>query len=511
VQPSAGKQLFAHPYHPRRRKLPGGARPARLLSGQALAEAQRLSRPRLRGQMFVAIQMAADLVLMLLAGVVARTLLPGLPGWAPETVGGLWVAALVTLAAIRVIGGYAQWRMRLLTLALPRMVLGVAAGLATVGAIQWLKGQAVEDAAIWAGLWAALALPLLAAVRVLVWLRLHALTRLGVLEHRLAVVGGGAALEPTLRALGQTRREGYRVCGFFDERSDSRSPDVVAGLHKTGNLDDLIDFVRIAQIDTVIVAVPQLSSRRLLELMTALSPVPVEIRAMIVPGMAEIPGAPRSRIGALHLVELCRPPIGGLRAVQKRVFDLVTAIAALVIAAPVMVAVAVAVRLDSPGPVLFRQTRHGFNARPIQVLKFRSMHADRCDPSAVRPVRREDDRVTRVGRFIRRTSLDELPQLFNVLSGELSMVGPRPHATAARTGDILFDEVTEAYSARHRVKPGITGWAQINGWRGEMNSAEKIRARVEHDLYYIENWSLWFDLKILARTPLALVQGKNAY
>jgi lipopolysaccharide/colanic/teichoic acid biosynthesis glycosyltransferase len=129
----------------------------------------------------------------------------------------------------------------------------------------------------------------------------------------------------------------------------------------------------------------------------------------------------------------------------------------------------------------------------------------------VRQVRRGDARVTRIGRFIRRSSIDELPQFFNVLRGELSLVGPRPHATSARTGDILYDDISRAYSARHKVKPGVTGWAQINGWRGEMNSPDKIQARVEHDLYYIEHWSLWLDFKIRMLTPWSLVTTKNAY
>jgi len=145
------------------------------------------------------------------------------------------------------------------------------------------------------------------------------------------------------------------------------------------------------------------------------------------------------------------------------------------------------------------------------VLKFRSMHHGDSDRHARRLVTRQDPRVTRVGRFIRRSSLDELPQLINVVRGELSLVGPRPHAVMASAADTLYDDVVEGYLARHRVKPGVTGWAQINGWRGETDTTEKLERRVEHDLYYIENWSLWLDVKILLRTPLALLSGRNAY
>jgi len=177
-----------------------------------------------------------------------------------------------------------------------------------------------------------------------------------------------------------------------------------------------------------------------------------------------------------------------------------------------MAAVALAVKLDSRGPVLFRQKRYGFNNELIEVFKFRSMYVDQGDAGAAKLVTKDDPRVTRVGRIIRKTSLDELPQLFNVVfKGNLSLVGPRPHALQAKAANELYDQVVDGYFARHKVKPGITGWAQINGWRGETDTQEKIQRRVEHDLYYIENWSVLFDLQILAMTPFALLKTENAY
>ncbi|HKS63722.1 MAG TPA: sugar transferase, partial [Xanthobacteraceae bacterium] len=179
---------------------------------------------------------------------------------------------------------------------------------------------------------------------------------------------------------------------------------------------------------------------------------------------------------------------------------------------PVMLLTALAIKLDSRGPVLFKQKRYGFNNELIEVYKFRSMYVEQSDATAAKLVTKGDPRVTRVGRFIRKTSLDELPQLFNVVfRGNLSLVGPRPHAVHAKAVDRLYDEAVDGYFARHRVKPGITGWAQINGWRGETDSQEKIQARVEHDLYYIENWSVLFDLYILAMTPVSLLKTENAY
>jgi lipopolysaccharide/colanic/teichoic acid biosynthesis glycosyltransferase len=177
-----------------------------------------------------------------------------------------------------------------------------------------------------------------------------------------------------------------------------------------------------------------------------------------------------------------------------------------------MLTVAIAVKLDSRGPILFKQKRYGFNNELIEIYKFRSLFIDQADPNADKQVTRGDPRVTRVGRFIRKTSLDELPQLFNVVfTGNLSLIGPRPHALAAKAENRLYDEAVDGYFARHRVKPGLTGWAQIHGWRGETDSQEKIQQRVEHDLYYIENWSILLDLYILAQTPFALIRSENAY
>jgi exopolysaccharide biosynthesis polyprenyl glycosylphosphotransferase len=204
-------------------------------------------------------------------------------------------------------------------------------------------------------------------------------------------------------------------------------------------------------------------------------------------------------------------PLGEWGALLKSVEDKAIAALALILLSPVMAAVAVAVRLESKGPILFKQKRYGFNNELIEVYKFRSMYHNLSDADAAKLVSKGDPRVTRVGRIIRKTSLDELPQLFNVLKGELSLVGPRPHATKAKAADQLYYDVVDGYFARHKVKPGITGWAQINGWRGETDTTEKLQRRVEHDLYYIENWSLAFDLSILIKTPFALLKTESAY
>jgi exopolysaccharide biosynthesis polyprenyl glycosylphosphotransferase len=219
-----------------------------------------------------------------------------------------------------------------------------------------------------------------------------------------------------------------------------------------------------------------------------------------------------SYLGDVPVIDIFDKPIADWDVFVKAAFDKIVGALCLIALSPVMLAVALAVKLDSRGPALFKQSRYGFNNEKIEVYKFRSMYVDQLDAAARRLVTRNDPRVTRVGRFIRRTSLDELPQLFNVVfKGDLSLVGPRPHAMHARAADHLYDDVVDGYFARHRVKPGITGWAQVNGWRGETDTPEKIQKRVEYDLDYIENWSLLRDIYILALTPFALLKGHNAY
>jgi exopolysaccharide biosynthesis polyprenyl glycosylphosphotransferase len=196
---------------------------------------------------------------------------------------------------------------------------------------------------------------------------------------------------------------------------------------------------------------------------------------------------------------------------SKRILDIFLATLALALSALPMALIALAVRLDSPGPVLFRQARIGLNNREFVMLKFRTMRVQRAASGSILQARRDDARVTRIGAFLRRTSLDEQPQLVNVLRGQMSLVGPRPHAPGTRAGGRRFEEVTTRYAARHRVKPGLTGLAQVRGLRGETDTEEKLIWRVESDLEYIENWSLWQDLLILARTVFSVARMTNAY
>jgi Undecaprenyl-phosphate glucose phosphotransferase len=336
---------------------------------------------------------------------------------------------------------------------------------------------------------------------------------MGRLERRTAIVGGGEAGEALIRALEAQRDTGLRVCGVFDDRNDDRSPDLVAGYPKLGTIDDLVEFARRTKLDLVIFTLPISAETRLLAMLRKLWVLPIDIR--LSAHMSKLRFRPRSYsyIGAVPVLDVFDRPIADWDVVVKYVFDKVVGTAALIVLAPLMLATAIAIKLDSRGPVLFRQKRYGFNNELIEVFKFRSLYHEMTDHTASRQVTKNDPRVTRVGRFIRKTSLDELPQLLNVVfKGNLSLVGPRPHAIHAKAQDRAYEQVVDGYFARHKVKPGITGWAQVNGWRGETDTDDKIQRRVEHDLYYIENWSVLLDLYILAKTPFSLVtKNENAY
>jgi Undecaprenyl-phosphate glucose phosphotransferase len=302
-----------------------------------------------------------------------------------------------------------------------------------------------------------------------------------------------------------------RICGLFDDRSGERSPPIVAGVPKLGTVADLVRFTRLTRVDLVLVSLPLTAEERVLQMVRKLWVLPVDVR--LAAHMNRLRFRPRaySYIGNVPVLDIFDKPIADWNMVMKTVFDRVVGLLILIALSPVMLATAIAVKLDSPGPILFRQRRLGFNNEVVEIFKFRSLYHEHADPNARQVVTKGDSRVTWVGRFIRKTSLDELPQLFNVLRGELSLVGPRPHAIEAPTANRLWEEVVDSYFARHRVKPGLTGWAQINGWRGELDTQEKLQNRVECDLYYIENWSLGFDLYILFRTPFALLRSENAY
>ncbi|MFV0295663.1 MAG: undecaprenyl-phosphate glucose phosphotransferase [Hyphomicrobiaceae bacterium] len=359
--------------------------------------------------------------------------------------------------------------------------------------------------------WAVTATLLVMGGRLAFGLALRHLGRTGRLVRRTVIVGGGEDADALLGIFANDAAFQVKVLGVFDDRSRDRELQSGGTFAKLGNFSEMERFVRDEGVDLLVVTVPITAQERLLKILEQLMQLPVDIRVSAHRSRLRLNAKAYTYIGNVPMYALMDRPLTDWDRGMKNLEDRVLGALLLLLLSPVMALVALAVRLDSKGPIFFKQRRYGFNNELVQVYKFRSMYVEKSDATASKLVTRDDPRVTKVGRFIRRTSLDELPQLFNVLKGEMSLVGPRPHATEAKAQSDLYQSVVHGYFARHRVKPGVTGWAQINGWRGETDTHEKIQRRVEHDLYYIDNWSLAFDLYILAMTPVSLVVDRNAY
>jgi Undecaprenyl-phosphate glucose phosphotransferase len=370
-----------------------------------------------------------------------------------------------------------------------------------------------EVSRLWLSAFFFVGLAALIAERLFLRAMVRSWAREGRLDRRTIVVGSDQNGEKLVEALKIQDDSDIHILGVFDDRNDNRALDTCGGSPKLGKVDDIIEFARRTRVDLVLFALPISAETRILEMLKKLWVLPVDIRLSAHTNKLRFRPRSYSYLGEVPTLDVFEAPITDWDLVMKWLFDHIVGFLILLTALPVMGLVAIAIKLDSKGPVLFRQKRFGFNNERIDVFKFRSLYHEHSDPTASKVVTKNDSRVTRVGRFIRRTSLDELPQLFNVVfKSNLSLVGPRPHAVQGKLQSQLFDEAVDGYFARHRVKPGITGWAQINGWRGEVDSEEKIQKRVEFDLYYIENWSVLFDLFILLKTPLALLtKNENAY
>jgi Undecaprenyl-phosphate glucose phosphotransferase len=369
-----------------------------------------------------------------------------------------------------------------------------------------------ESSRAWLGSYYVVGLFTLIAFRRALFLLVRRWTREGRLDRRTVVVGAGGSGESLVAALAAQRDSDVRVIGVFDDRGDDRSSTTCGGIPKLGTVDDLVEFARHTRVDLVIFSLPVSAEGRILQMLKKLWVLPVDIRLAAHTNKLRFRPRSYSYIGHVPVLDVFDRPIADWDVVMKWLFDKIVGSLVLICVSPIMLLIALAVKLDSKGPVFFKQRRFGFNNKMVEIWKFRSLYVEHSDTTASNLVKKNDSRVTRVGRFIRKTSLDELPQLFNVVfSGTLSLVGPRPHTAYSRAGEHPYDEAVDGYYARHRVKPGITGWAQVNGWRGETDSQEKLQRRVEHDLFYIENWSILLDLYILARTPFALIRGEGAY
>jgi Undecaprenyl-phosphate glucose phosphotransferase len=357
--------------------------------------------------------------------------------------------------------------------------------------------------------WISIVPAALVARSYLLQLVLEACGRAGSLARNVVIIGTGIEAQRLITKLRGFSKNTIVVRGVFDD--DPRLPESVCGVAALGTIDELLRLASLRPIDEVIIALPLSVERKFEELFRKLEPLAIDVRLGIEPLASPFQIRGASYIGDVPLLTIAEKPLEGFQAFLKWIEDIIVASSLLVFFAPLIILIAILIKIESRGPILFKQERFGLNKEVIKVIKFRTMQVDRGDSSGVERTIRNDPRVTRVGRILRRLSLDELPQLINVLRGEMSLVGPRPHAVKMEVGGRLYGDVVERYPHRHRVKPGITGWAQVNGLRGEVDTLEKARTRVAYDLYYIEHWSPWFDLRILMKTVGIVLSREGAW
>ena len=320
----------------------------------------------------------------------------------------------------------------------------------------------------------------------------------------IAFLGNSQSAAMMLTQLQQDHTSRTEIIGFFDDRLNRPGP-LSGAIPCLGTINDLVGYIHDAELSEVYMALPWSAGERISHLVEQLRFLPLTVRLVPDHVPPALPGRGDGQLYGVVMPTLMVPPFSAANALLKRSVDIATALLLLIPLLPLFAVVAVSLKLDSSGPIFFRQTRSGQFGRPFKIYKFRSLHVAQADTTAETLVVAGDRRVTRVGQVIRKYSIDELPQIFNVLLGQMSLVGPRPHAPRAKADGRIYAEVMPEYMMRYRVKPGMTGWAQVNGWRGNTDTEEQLRKRVEFDFQYIGKWSFGKDLEIILRTIPAML------
>lgn len=420
----------------------------------------------------------------------------------------LLIGTLSSAVVLPLFGLYRSWRGKGMFEQLWRLTLawGVVAIVLTILAFSLKSGAAYSR--YWAGLWVTLTWILLVLSRVGFRLIFGYFRRKGLNQRRIVVIGAGDLGQHVAQRLSDAEWTGYLLAGFWDDNEKlhgENTQGIQVSAIETGAQDFLGGKTK---IDEIWIALPFRAASRMQEILNLLRNSTITVR--LVPDIFgfRLLNHSMTEIAGMPVMDISASPMVGMNRLIKALEDRILGLIILVVVSPVMVLIALTVKLSSPGPVLFKQMRHGWDGKSIKVYKFRTMLVHKESEGQVSQARKNDSRVTSVGRFLRRTSLDELPQFFNVLQGRMSIVGPRPHAIEHNK---QYMNQIDAYMKRHCVKPGITGWAQIHGLRGETDTLDKMRKRVEYDLFYIENWSLWLDLKIILLTIFKGFINKNAY
>jgi Undecaprenyl-phosphate glucose phosphotransferase len=419
------------------------------------------------------------------------------------------LAAMLFVGVFERIGGYTLKRLHQLKWQIVHGLMVWAATVLCLLLLAFADRRSVIYSRAWALSWISLVSAALVARGYLLQLVLEACIRAGSLARNVVIIGTGIEAQRLITKLRRSSKNIIVVRGIFDD--DPRLPESVCGVTVRGTIDELLRLVPLQPIDEVIIALPLSAETKFKELFRKLEALAIDVRLSIEPLASPFQIRGASYIGDVPLLTVAERPLASSQAFFKMMEDIIVATILLVFFAPLMILITILIKIDSRGPIFFKQERFGLNKEVIKVMKFRTMRVDRADASGAERTVRNDPRVTRVGFILRRSSLDELPQLINVLRGEMSLVGPRPHAVKMKVGGRLYGDVVEQYPHRHRVKPGITGWAQVNGLRGEVDTLEKARARVAYDLYYIEHWSPWLDLKILMKTAGIVLSKEGAW
>jgi putative colanic acid biosynthesis UDP-glucose lipid carrier transferase len=419
----------------------------------------------------------------------------------------LMVGILLSSLVFSKLNVYRAWRgvsmleeFRLLAVAWSIVVLSmiVLAFLAKMGA---------SYSRVWGALWAVSACMGLVASRILLRYLLRRLRARGLNLRQIVLVGAGDLGREVARRITSTHWSGFDVKGFFFDDSHVIRQGTLDGVPVLGGLGELPLYLKRHPVAQVWLTLPLKQEDQIREVLQSLQEATVDIRVVLDPFGLRLMNHSLIDIAGLPVVNLSVSPMDGINRVAKALEDRVLAFIILMLVSPLLLLIAIGIKLDSPGPVLFRQKRHGWGCQPMEIWKFRTMYIH-DEPARFQQATRQDPRVTRIGNLLRRTSLDELPQFINVLQGHMSIVGPRPHPIVMNS---MYENQVNGYMRRHKVKPGITGWAQVNGYRGETDTLEKIEMRVQYDLYYIENWSLWFDFKIMIWTLTKGFANENAY
>ena len=452
------------------------------------------------------VQRISDAVIIILAHLFARWLYA--ESW-NEQVMTVTVIGLLVYGFVAEIGGlYRPWRTETILREIKDTLLAWLPVPLALLAFWFFTKTSTQYSRVAAFIWFVLAPIMLCALRGVVRIGLRTLRAQGHNTRRVAILGCTKDAEHLASALDELPWLGLKLQGVYDDRSEKRRH---AAKHPkcqvVGNSADLVATCRRGGLDVVYVALPLRAEMRSASILAELADTTVTVYMVADFLYYSLLRAHWSQVGGIPMVSVHNSPFEGVVAWIKRLEDLVLGSAIVLFTLLPMVCVAIAIKASSPGPIFFRQWRYGLCGKKIRILKFRTMTVCEDGPN-VQQASRNDKRVTRIGRFLRRTSLDEFPQFLQVITGELSLVGPRPHAVAHNE---QYRSLIHGYMLRHMVKPGITGWAQVNGWRGETAELEKMEKRVQHDLEYIRNWNLFLDLKIIFLTIFGAKKGRNAF